>query len=96
MDLAKRHLAAFSTLLAGGNRLLQLNLASGQGHTVLEVIKAFGQLIPHVIADRRSGDAAITVADPTEAKHQIAWQTRLTLDDICHDGWRWQQANSNG
>jgi UDP-glucose 4-epimerase len=100
MDVAEGHLAALNTLLAGGDQLLQLNLGSGQGHSVLEVIEAFGraccQAIPHGITDRRSGDAAITVADPSEAKRQLGWQTRRTLDDICQDGWRWQQANPNG
>jgi UDP-glucose 4-epimerase len=100
MDLAEGHLAALTTLLAGGDQLLHLNLGSGQGHSVLEVIEAFGracgQAIPHGITDRRSGDAAITVADPTDAKRQLGWQTRRNLDDICQDGWRWQQANPYG
>jgi UDP-glucose 4-epimerase len=98
--LAEGHLAALNTLLAGGVQLLQLNLGSGQGHSVLEVIEAFGlacgRAIPTVITERRSGDAAITVADPSEAKRQLGWQTRRNLGDICQDGWRWQQANPNG
>jgi UDP-glucose 4-epimerase len=100
MDLAEGHLAALKALLSGGDQLLQLNLGSGQGHSVLEVIEAFGracgQAIPYVITERRSGDAAITVADPTEAKRQLNWQTRRNLNDICQDGWTWQQANPNG
>jgi len=100
MDLAEGHLAALNRLLAGGDQLLQLNLGSGQGHSVLEVLEAFGracgQAIPYVITDRRSGDAAITVADPSAAKRQLGWQTRRTLDDIRQDGWRWQHANPNG
>jgi UDP-glucose 4-epimerase len=100
MDLADGHLAALEALLAGGDQLLTLNLGSGQGHSVLEVIDAFatacGQPIPYAITDRRSGDAAITVADPTEAKRQLGWQTWLNLNDICRDGWRWQSANPEG
>ncbi|MBV2352042.1 UDP-glucose 4-epimerase GalE [Synechococcus sp. HK05] len=100
MDLAEGHLAALNTLLAGGDQLLQLNLGSGHGHSVLEVIEAFGRAcgrsIPHQITQRRSGDAAITVADPSEAKRQLGWQTRRNLHDICQDGWRWQHSNPGG
>jgi UDP-glucose 4-epimerase len=84
IDLAEGHLATLKALLSGGDQLLQLNLVSGQGHSVLGVIEAFvcacGQAIPYVITERRSGDAAITVADPTEAKRQLRWQTRRNLD----------------
>jgi UDP-glucose 4-epimerase len=100
MDLAEGHLAALETLLAGGDQRLTLNLGSGQGHSVLEVVDAFatacGQAIPYVITDRRSGDAAITVADPTKAKRELGWQTRFNLNDICRDGWRWQSSNPGG
>ena len=100
IDLAEGHLAALNSLLARGDQLLQLNLGSGRGHSVLEVIEAFsracGHSIPHVITERRSGDAAITVADPSEAKRKLGWQTRRSLYEMCRDGWTWQQANPNG
>ncbi len=86
MDLAEDHLAALQALLTGGNQLRRLNFGSGEGHSVLEVIEASGrgcgQPIPYVITERRSGDAAITVADPTEAKRQLGRQTRRNLDDM--------------
>jgi UDP-glucose 4-epimerase len=100
MDLAEGHLAALNVLLAGGDQQLTLNLGSGQGHSVLEVVKAFeaacGHPIPYGITGRRSGDAAITVADPSEAQQQLGWQTRRTLHDICRDGWHWQSSNPTG
>jgi UDP-glucose 4-epimerase len=100
MDLAEGHLAALNVLLAGGDQQLTLNLGSGQGHSVLEVIHAFaavcGHPIQYTITDRRSGDAAITVADPSEAERQLGWQTRRTLHDICRDGWLWQSTNPTG
>ncbi len=100
MDLAEGHLAALNAVLAGGDQLLQLNLGSGQGHSMLDVIEAFGRAcgraIPYVITERRSGDAAITVADPSEAKRQLGWQNRRNLDDICQHEWTWQRANPTG
>jgi UDP-glucose 4-epimerase len=67
---------------------------------VLEVIEAFGpacgHAIPDVITQRRSADAAITVADNSEVKQQLGWQTKRNLDDMFQDGWRWQQANPHG
>jgi UDP-glucose 4-epimerase len=100
MDLAEGHLAALDALLASGDQLLTLNLGSGQGHSVLEVIETFaetsGQRVPYSIAARREGDAAITVADPRLAQQKLHWRTRRSLIDICRDGWAWQQANPNG
>ena len=100
MDLAEGHKAALDALLSGPDQVLTLNLGSGQGYSVLEVIHAFeavsGQAIPYNICERRDGDAAITVADPTQARLQLGWQTRRTLSDICRDGWRWQRSNPRG
>ncbi|MBW0166552.1 MAG: UDP-glucose 4-epimerase GalE [Vulcanococcus sp.] len=100
MDLAEGHLAALEVLLAGEDQQLTLNLGSGQGHSVLEVIRAFeaacGQRIPYVITSRRSGDAASTVADPGHAKSLLSWQTSRTLQEMCRDGWAWQSANPDG
>ena len=100
MDLAEGHQAALEVLLGGGDQLLILNLGSGKGHSVLEVIQAFEAAsetsIPYVITNRREGDAAITVADPTQANRQLGWQTRRSLSEICRDGWRWQHANPMG
>jgi UDP-glucose 4-epimerase len=100
MDLAEGHLAALDALLASGDQLLTLNLGSGQGHSVLEVIETFaetsGQRVPYSIAPRREGDTAITVADPRLAQQKLHWRTRRSLIDICRDGWAWQQANPNG
>lgn len=100
IDLAEGHLAALNSLLARGDQFLQLNLGSGRGYSVLEVIETFsrvcGHSISYVITERRSGDAGITVADPSEAKRQLGWQTKRSLHEMCRDGWTWQQANPNG
>jgi UDP-glucose 4-epimerase len=100
MDLAEGHRAALDVLLAEGPQLLTLNLGSGQGHSVLEVAAAFeaasGRPVPLKIVERRPGDAAITVADPSLAAQRLGWRTRRSLADMCRDGWAWQSANPNG
>ena len=100
MDLAAGHQAALDVLLAEAPQLLSLNLGSGQGCSVLEVVNAFadasGVAIPHRLVDRRPGDAAITVADPSLALARLGWRTKLDLAAMCRDGRAWQQANPNG
>lgn len=100
MDLAEGHQAALHTLLSEGPQLLTLNLGSGRGHSVLEVLAAFeaasGRAVPHVVAPRRDGDAAITVADPAQAAQRLGWRTRRDLAAMCRDGWAWQSSNPNG
>ena len=100
MDLAEGHLAALHHLLDGPDQLLTLNLGSGQGHSVLEVVQAFetacGRPIPHTVVDRRPGDAAITVADPGLAERILGWRTQRSLSAMCRDGWTWQAANPGG
>lgn len=100
MDLAEGHEAALTYLFKHGSQLLTLNLGSGQGYSVLEVVKAFeeasGCSIPYETVGRRSGDAAITVADPRLAEKTLGWKTRRGLDEICRDGWAWQKRNPQG
>ncbi len=100
MDLAEGHLAALNYLISEPPQLLTLNLGSGVGASVLEVIKAFekacGLSIPFEIVDKRLGDAPITIADPGLASTKLGWSSKRTLDDICRDGWAWQSANPYG
>jgi UDP-glucose 4-epimerase len=100
MDLAEGHRAALATLLSEPPQLLTLNLGSGSGHSVLEVIRAFeassGRPIPFELVGRRPGDAAISVADPEEAERRLGWRTRRGLEEMCRDGWAWQQGHPQG
>ena len=100
MDLAEGHRAALDCLLAEPAQLLTLNLGSGQGASVLQVVHAFerasGRRVPFELVARREGDAAITVADPSLALRRLGWRTQRGLDDICRDGWAWQSANPAG
>ena len=100
MDLAEGHRAALDVLLAEPPQLLSLNLGSGQGHSVLEVVRAFelasGRSVPYTVVERRDGDAASTVADPRLAATRLGWRTHRSLEEMCRDGWTWQQANPEG
>ncbi len=100
MDLAEGHQAALAYLLNQQQALITLNLGSGQGHSVLEVLEAFeresGLSIPYQIVDRRLGDAAITVAKSELAAQILGWRTKRGLKEICRDGWNWQRANPDG
>ena len=100
LDLAEGHRAALDTLLAEEPQLLTLNLGSGQGHSVLEVVRAFeeasGRPVPYAITDRRPGDAASSVADASLAAQRLGWRTKRSLAEMCRDGWAWQSANPEG
>ena len=98
-DLAEGHVAALKHLLAGGPSLT-LNLGTGRGVSVLELVRAFerasGRPIPCEIAPRRPGDVAAYYADPALAERLLGWKARLDLDTMCADSWRWQAANPDG
>lgn len=100
MDLAEGHRAALDLLQGEPPQLLTLNLGSGRGHSVLELVRAFeqasGRSVPCELVDRRPGDSAISVADASEAERRMGWRTRRDLAAICRDGWTWQSANPDG
>ena len=99
MDLAEGHVAALKALFDKG-RGFTVNLGTGHGYSVLDVVKAFekasGRKVPYRIAPRRPGDAAQCYADPALAREVLGWQATRTLDEMCADSWRWQSANPNG
>jgi UDP-glucose 4-epimerase len=98
-DLAEGHVAALRYLL-DKQRSLTVNLGTGRGHSVLEVVQAFekasGKRIPYRIAPRRPGDIAQTWADPSLARDLLGWEAKRTLGEMCADAWRWQSANPEG
>jgi UDP-glucose 4-epimerase len=93
-DLAEGHVAALN-YLQSNEEMLTVNLGTGQGYSVLEVIKAFedisGQAVPIKVGPRRIGDIAESWADPSLARQLLGWQARRDLDQMCADAWRWQQ-----
>jgi UDP-glucose 4-epimerase len=98
-DLADGHVAALDYLLAG-RPTLTVNLGTGRGHSVLEVVAAYanacGREIPYRIAPRRTGDIASCYADVTVAREVFGWQARHDLHRMCEDSWRWQSTNPEG
>jgi len=99
MDLAEGHVAAVRHLI-DKNSSLTVNLGTGQGYSVLEVIKAFeassGKPVAHQIVGRRPGDIAACYADPTRAREMLGWTATRGLDEMCADAWRWQSQNPQG
>lgn len=96
-DLAAGHVAA---LRNSSKRIATYNLGTGQGYSVLEVVKAFekvnGVRIPYKLADRRPGDVAECYADPSLAYQKLGWKATRSLEEMCHDAWNWQHSNPNG
>jgi UDP-glucose 4-epimerase len=98
-DLAEGHVAALHALLWRGESLT-VNLGTGQGYSVLQVVRAFeaasGQSVPCQIAPRRPGDVAQCYADPHLAHQVLGWRATRSLQEMCADAWRWQSRNPNG
>ncbi len=98
-DLAEGHVAGLKALLSLG-RSITVNLGTGRGYSVLEVVKAFeaasGRAVAHQFAPRRAGDVAQCYADPALAAQLLAWRASRTLEQMCADSWRWQSGNPDG
>jgi UDP-glucose 4-epimerase len=99
VDLARGHLAALDRLggLAG---CVPVNLGTGRGYSVLEMVaaaeRASGRPVPYRVVPRRPGDVALCYADPARARELLGWQAERDLDRMCADHWRWQAANPDG
>jgi len=99
VDLALGHVKAIQKI-SEIKELLTINLGTGIGYSVLEMIKAFekasNKKIPYKIVARRAGDIAKCYADPSYAKEVLDWEAKKTIDEMCEDSWRWQKNNPNG
>ncbi len=99
VDLALGHVKALKKIeeKAGVN---VYNLGTGNGYSVLDMVKAFGKAcgkeIPYQIKERRPGDIAACYADPAKAKEELGWVAERGLDEMCEDSWRWQSNNPEG
>jgi len=98
-DLALGHIKTLPKLFTNPGVVIY-NLGTGQGYSVLEMIKgvekASGKVVAYQIVDRRAGDIASCYADPSKAKKELGWSAEKTLDDMCKDTWKWQKNNPNG
>ena len=99
LDLAEGHLQAVEKI-DDLDPVEIINLGTGRGYSVLEVIEAFkkasGKDIPYQVKERRPGDVAICYADASKAKEVLGWQAKYDIDQMCKDHWNWQINNPKG
>jgi UDP-glucose 4-epimerase len=99
VDLALGHLTSLDALSRSPG-VLTVNLGTGRGYSVLEMVAAFekasGRAVPYRLVDRRPGDVASCYADPELAAGLLGWRASRGIDEMCTDTWRWQQANPHG
>lgn len=100
MDLASAHILALDYLLNKQKEFLSVNLGSGSGTSVLELINTFERVndlkLPFITTKRREGDFAELIADISLAKEILNWEPKKKIEDICRDGWKWQTLNPLG
>lgn len=99
VDLAKGHVAAIR-YSEGKTGCEAINLGTGKGYSVLDIVNAFeranGLKIPYIITERRPGDIDSSYSDPSLAAELLGWRAEKNLEDMCRDTWRWQMSNPNG
>ncbi len=99
VDLAAGHLAALQAL-GRNNTKLTVNLGTGVGYSVLDIVRAFekasDRVVPYRITDRRPGDIASCYADPTLAYDLMGWRAERDIETMCRDTWHWQSMNPYG
>ncbi|MCR5356851.1 MAG: UDP-glucose 4-epimerase GalE [Lachnospiraceae bacterium] len=99
VDLARGHVKAIDKIKENPGVKIY-NLGTGNGYSVLDVIKAFskacGHDVPYEIKDRRPGDIATCYADASLAKKELGWEAQYGIDDMCADSWKWQSMNPDG
>ena len=102
VDLALGHLKALAALgrVAQATECVTVNLGTGKGYSVLDIVRAFeqasGKQVTYQVAPRRSGDVAACYADPSKAAALLGWRAERGLADMCADAWRWQSLNPHG
>jgi len=100
VDLAEGHIKALNKITTLEDGVLTINLGTGTGYSVLDMVHAFeqasGKKISYQIAPRRAGDIAKCYADPSYAKEVLGWETKKDIKQMCEDSWKWQSNNPNG
>ena len=99
VDLAKGHVAALQAIERKCGCAIY-NLGTGQGYSVLQLVKAFekanGIKIPYRIKPRRAGDIATCYSNPVKAWRELGWKAQYGLEEMCRDAWNWQKNNPDG
>jgi UDP-glucose 4-epimerase len=99
VDLARGHIAAINALKSLDSSFV-VNLGTGQGYSVLDVVKSFeaasGKPVPYELVARRPGDVGACYADPAAAAKLIGWRAQYGIERMCADHWRWQSQNPRG
>jgi UDP-glucose 4-epimerase len=99
VDLARAHAASLDYLTTAASHDV-INVGTGRGVTVLELVETFelmsGMTIPHAVVQRRAGDAAISYSDASRAQAWLGWEAQYGLDAMCRDTWAWQNKNADG
>jgi len=100
MDLAESHLRTFEYLINEESKNIKLNIGTGKGTSVLELIKIFERVnkveVPYIFASRRDGDTHFIVADNQKAKEVLKWSPKRGVEDMCKDGWKWTCLHPDG
>ncbi len=100
VDLALGHVKAVEKILKDEPKVNVYNLGTGNGYSVLDIVKAFqqasGQKIEYKIVERRPGDLDVCYSDATKAYEELGWKAERDLLEMCEDSWRWQSNNPNG
>ena len=102
VDLANAHVKAIEYLgnETSASSVLKVNIGTGAGYSVLDMIKAFekasGQKIPYKFSPRRAGDIATCYSNPQKAKEILDWKAKCNLEDMCKSSWNWQSKNPKG
>ena len=99
VDLANAHVKAIEYLgnETSGSSVLKVNIGTGTGYSVLDMIKAFekasGKKVSYKFAPRRAGDIATCYSNPQKAKEILGWEAKHNLEDMCKSSWNWQSKN---
>ena len=97
MDLADGHILSLEFLLNNESKFINLNLGTGIGTSVLELVNTFMKInnvdVPYIFTKRREGDAETLIADNSLAYSLLTWKPSRSIEQMCLDGWRWQISN---
>ena len=100
MDVSEGHVKVLEYLLENKTQFLSLNIGTGKGTSVLELIKTFEDInqvkVPYEFSDRREGDFKKVVADNSLCISVLKWEPSLSVHEMCRDGWKWKKLNPNG